>query len=72
MYLDSTSLANKRKVVNRSAWMNDTFQLDQKERKKKRKTASQAIMTLDLFLRMTMNFEVSSITSILWQKYNIY
>ena len=72
MYLDSTSLENKRKVVNRSAWMNDTFQLDQKERKKKRKTASQAIMTLDLFLRMTMNFEVSSITSILWQKYNIY
>lgn len=68
MYLDSTSLANKRKVVNRSAWMNDTFQLDQKERKKKRKTASQAIMTLDLFLRMTMNFEVSSITSILLQK----
>lgn len=50
MYLDSTSLANKRKVVNRSAWMNDTFQLDQKERKKKRKTASQAIMTLDLLL----------------------
>lgn len=72
MYLDSTSLANKRKVVNRSAWMNDTFQLDQKERKKKRKTASQAIMTLDLFLRMTMNFEVSSMTIILWQKYNIY
>lgn len=68
MYLDSTSLASKRKVVNRSAWMNDTFQLDQKERKKKRKTASQAIMTLDLFLRMTMNFEVSSITSILLQK----
>lgn len=68
MYLDSTSLANKRKVVNRSAWMNDTFQLDQKERKKKRKTASQAIMTLDLFLRMIMNFEVSSITSILLQK----
>lgn len=68
MYLDSTSLANKRKVVNRSAWMNDTFQLDQKERKKKRKTASQAIMTLDLFLRMTMNFEVSSMTSILLQK----
>lgn len=68
MYLDSTSLASKRKVVNRSAWINDTFQLDQKERKKKRKTASQAIMTLDLFLRMTMNFEVSSITSILLQK----
>lgn len=68
MYLDSTSLASKRKVVNRSAWMNDTFQLDQKERKKKRKTASQAIMTLDLFLKMTMNFEVSSITSILLQK----
>lgn len=68
MYLDSTSLANKRKVVNRSAWMNDTFQLDQKERKKKRKTTSHAIMTLDLFLKMTMNFEVSSITSILLQK----
>ena len=68
MYLDSTSLASKRKVVNRSAWMNDTFQLDQKERKKKRKTASQSIMTLDLFLKMTMNFEVSSITSILLQK----
>lgn len=62
------SLANIRKVVNRRACRKDTNQLDQKERKKNKKTANQAIMTLDLLLRKTINSEAPFMINILWQK----